>query len=64
MADPNLLIAIGSGLRPPQIIGAVANARSHVNQLIATNQLADERALRALYAANTIQSPNGINIIV
>ena len=64
MADPNLIIAVGQGLRPPQISGAVSAARAVVNNLIATDQLADEDALKALYAANLIQSPNSINLIV
>ncbi len=64
MADPNLILAVGRGLRPAQISGAVASARSHVNSLIANNQIADERALRALYAANLVQSPNSINLMV
>lgn len=64
MASANLILAIGQGLRPPQITGAVSVARSYVNNLIATNQIADEQALRALYAANLIQSPNSINLMV
>ncbi len=64
MADPNLILAVGQGLRPPQISGAVSAARAVVDNLIATNQLADEQALRSLYAANLIQSPTSINIMV
>ena len=64
MADGNLIQAIGSGLRPPLISGAISNARSYVNHLLATDQLADEKALKALYAANMIQSPGTINLMV
>lgn len=64
MANANLILAIATGLRPPQISGAVANARSFVNNLLATDQLADEQALKALYAANLLQSPNGIDIVI
>ncbi len=43
MADANLIAAVARGLRPPQIVGAVANARSEVAQLKATKQIADDR---------------------
>ncbi len=64
MANANLILAIGTGLRPPQISGAVSVARNYVNNLIATDQIADEQALKALYAANLIQSPNSINLMI
>ena len=64
MANANLIQAVGQGLRPPLISGAVSSARSFVNQLIATDQLADEKALKALYAANMIQSPGNVDIMV
>ena len=62
MANGNLILAVAQGLRPPQIVGAVANLRSTVAQLTASHQLSDERVLAILLAANAIQSPNGIDI--
>ena len=64
MADANLILAVAKHQRPPQIVGAIANARSKVAQLTARHQLADERLLAVLSAANEIQSPNGIDIAV
>ena len=64
MANPNLILAVGQGLHPPQISGAIAAARAVVNSLVANNQLADEQALKSLYAANLIQSPTSINLMV
>ena len=64
MANPDLILAVGQGLLPPQISGVISAARAAVNNLISTNQLADERALKSLYAANLLQSPSGINLMV
>jgi hypothetical protein len=64
MANANLIIAVSRGLRPAQISGAVANARSTVNQLLATKQIADRNTLIVLSAANSIQSPSNINLFV
>lgn len=64
MADPNLISAVAQGLRPPEIVGTVARARAEVERLIATDQIADEETLRALYAANVIKSPNNIDIVI
>ncbi len=64
MADQNLISAIARGLSPPQVVGTIARTRAAVQQLIATNQIADEQALRALYAANAIQTPGSIDLIV
>ncbi len=64
MASADLIRAVALGLRPPQIVGVAAIAKAAVNHLIATNQLADEKALKALYAANLLQSPNSVNLFV
>ena len=64
MADANLIAAVARGLRPPQIVGAVANARSEVAQLIARKQIADERTFAVLLAANAIQSPNNFDLFI
>lgn len=64
MGDANVILAVARGLRPAQISGVVANARSEVNQLVASKQLADRRTMIALSAANALQSPMGINILV
>ncbi|MAE05556.1 MAG: hypothetical protein CMH76_04390 [Nitrospinae bacterium] len=64
MADANLILAVAKHQRPPQTVGAIANERSNVAQLTARHQLADERLLAVLSAANEIQSPNGIDIAV
>ncbi|MBT3350060.1 MAG: hypothetical protein HOC91_15610 [Nitrospinaceae bacterium] len=63
MADANLILAVARGLRPALITGAVANARSEVNQLVASKQLADRRTMIALVAANSLQSPIGIDVL-
>lgn len=63
MADANLILAVSRGLRPALISGVVANARAEVNQLIASKQLADRNTMIALAAANSLQSPMGINIL-
>ncbi len=64
MADANLIAAVARGLRPPQIVGAVANARAEVAQLIARKQIADERIVAILMAAGEIQSPNNIDLFI
>ncbi|MAE04821.1 MAG: hypothetical protein CMH76_00650 [Nitrospinae bacterium] len=63
MANANLILAVARGLRPAQITGAVASARSEVSRLVATKQLADRRTMVALTAANALQSPNSIDVI-
>ncbi len=63
MANADLILAVARGLRPAQITGAVASARAEVNRLVATKQLADERTLIALSAANSLQSPNSIDVM-
>jgi len=62
MADPSLLIAVSRGIRPAEIVGAVAHARSKQNQLIATDQIADRKTLVTLTAAHALQMPSAINI--
>ncbi|MDA1000626.1 MAG: hypothetical protein O2807_08970 [bacterium] len=64
MADPNVITAVARGLRPPLIFGAIATARSDVARLVATKQVADERLLVTMIAADVIQSPNNINLVV
>ena len=63
MADANLILAVARGLRPALISGVVANARAEVNQLVQSDQLADRRTMIALAAANSLQSPIGIDIL-
>ncbi len=62
MADANLVLAVARGLRPPLIFGAIASARAEVNQLVATNQIADRQTLATFIAADQIQSPNSIDV--
>ena len=62
MADPSLLIAVSRGIRPAEIVGAVAHARTKQNQLVATNQIADRNTFVTLAAAHALQSPSIVNI--
>ncbi|MBT3433586.1 MAG: hypothetical protein HN435_06740 [Nitrospinaceae bacterium] len=64
VADANLILAVGQGQRPPRIVGAVASGRSLVAQLSNSKQLVDERVLGVLSAANSLQSPHGVDILV
>jgi len=64
MANANVVLAVSRGLRPPLIFGAIANARSTVNQLVVSNQVADRQTMVALMAANAVQSPNNVDLVV
>jgi len=64
MADANLVLAVSRGLRPAQITGAIANAKSEVNQLVSANQIADEKTFVALSAANSLQGPSSFHLMV
>jgi hypothetical protein len=63
MGDANVILAVARGLRPAQITGVVASARLEVKQLVESKQLADRRTMVALVAANSLQSPQGIDVV-